>query len=133
MNKITQKQEAISRLNLLKIFPQAIKEFEQDLILNKSENDGLLFWLNETELKIVKNFENKYKALVYHVIHNYTEFGELYSLLYVSQHKEEWIYDKKDINRKNIFVYVYNVDNNSFSEFGNIGIELKNGGLVRLY
>ena len=95
--KIKQKQEAIERMKMLKIYSQAIKEFEKENVINVSEHGGILFWLDDEQQEMVKRFEEKYNAVVYHVIHNYTEFGELYSLLYVSQHETEWDYDKDDI------------------------------------
>lgn len=118
-------------MKMLEIYAATIKEFEKDNIINKSEHGGFLYWLDENEQKIVKEFEEKYNALVYHVIHNYTEFGELYSLLYVSQHEEEWDYDKDDIENNVALAYVKNIDEDMFSEFGSIGIKRQYGGLVR--
>ena len=86
---------------------------------------------SENEQEFVKEFEEKYNAIVYHIIHNYTEFGELYSLLFVSQHKEEWDWDNEDIKNNIAMVYVKNIDEDAFSEFGSIGIKSQFGGLVR--
>ncbi len=126
-----QKQEAIERMKMLKIYTQAIKEFEKDNVINVSEHGGILFWLDDEQQEMVKRFEEKYNAVVYHVIHNYTEFGELYSLLYVSQHENEWDYDKDDIKHNLALCYVVNKDEENFSEFGSIGIRPQFGGLVR--
>ena len=129
--KFEQKQEALNRMRMLDIYSPAIKEFEKENIINKSEHGGILYWLDENEQNIVKEFEEKYNAVVYHIIHNYTEFGELYSLLYVSEHKEEWDYDNDDLKHNIALVYVKNIDEDSFSEFGSIGIKSQFGGLVR--
>lgn len=129
--KIKQKQEAIERMKMLKIYTQAIKEFEKENVINVSEHGGILFWLDDEQQETVKRFEEKYNAVVYHVIHNYTEFGELYSLLYVSQHEEEWDYDKDDIKHNIALCYVVNKDEESFSEFGSIGIKSQFGGVIR--
>lgn len=129
--KLEQKQEALQRMKKLDIYFQAIKEFEKENIINKSEHGGMLYWLDENEEKFVKEFEEKYNAVVYHIIHNYTEFGELYSLLFVSQHKEEWDWDNEDIENNIAMVYVKNIDEDAFSEFGSIGIKSQFGGLVR--
>ena len=40
MNKNQQKQEALKRMKLLKLYPNIIKEFEKDGIVNLSENGG---------------------------------------------------------------------------------------------
>ena len=131
MNRKIQKEEAIKRMKLMKLFPTIIEEFEKEDVVNMSENGGMLFWLNDKLKELVKEFEEKYNALVYHIIHNYTEFGELYSLFYVSKHKDEWDYDKDDIAYKRQFVYVINVDDDSCSEFGTIGFKERFGGLMR--
>ena len=129
--KIKQKQEAIERMKMLKIYSQAIKEFEKDNVINVSEHGGILFWLDNEQQAMVKRFEEKYNAVVYHIIHNYTEFGELYSLLYVSQHENEWDYDKDDIKHNIALCYVVNKDEENFSEFGSIGINPQYGGVIR--
>lgn len=129
--KIKQKQEALERMKMLKIYSQAIKEFEKENVINVSEHGGILFWLDDEQQEMVKRFEEKYNAVVYHVIHNYTEFGELYSLLYVSQHEQEWDYDKDDIKHDIALCYVVNKDEENFSEFGSIGIKPQFGGVIR--
>ena len=129
--KIKQKQEAIERMKMLKIYSQAIKEFEKENVINVSEHGGILFWLDDEQQEMIKRFEEKYNAVVYHVIHNYTEFGELYSLLYVSQHENEWEYDKDDIKHNIALSYVVNINEESFSEFGSIGIKPQFGGVIR--
>lgn len=129
--KLEQKQEALNRMRMLDIYSPAIKEFEKENVVNKSEHGGMLYWLDENEQEFVKEFEEKYNAVVYHIIHNYTEFGELYSLLFVSQHKEEWDWDNEDIKNNIAMVYVKNIDEDAFSEFGSIGIKSQFGGLVR--
>ena len=129
--KIEQKLEAIKRMKKLDIYTQAIKEFEKDNVLNKSESGGILFWLDENEKKMVKEFEEKYNATVYHLIHNYTEYGELYSFLFVSQYKDDWDYDNEDLNNNRSLVYVKNIDEDAFSEFRTIGIRSQFGGLIR--
>lgn len=129
--KIEQKQEAIARMKKLDIYVQAITEFEKENLVNKSEHGGILYWLDENEQEMVKEFEEKYGALVYHIIHNYTSFGELYAFLYVSKNKDEWDYDNDDLNHNICLAYVKNLDEDAYSEFGSIGIKSQFGGLVR--
>ncbi len=131
MEKAKQKQEALERMKMLKLSDNIIREFEKDNIINMSENSGILYWLEEKEQAIVNEFETKHDALVYHVIHNYTEFGELYALLYVSNDEDEWGYDKDDIKCGCVLAYVKNVTDDWCSEFGSIGVKPQYGGLVR--
>ena len=128
--KAEQKQEAVYRMEMLNMHRNAIREFTKGK-LNLSEGFGALYWLNDEQNKIVKDFEEEHDAVVYHVIHNITQFGELYSLLYVSKDKEEWYQDRQDIQDGTPYAYVVNVSAPDCSEFGCIGIKPSIGGLIR--
>ena len=133
MERKEMKMEALERMQMLHLNEDAIKDFEENDKAWKSETDmGILYWLTEEEEKMVKEFEERTGGIVYHLIHNnYREIGECYSILYVSQHKEEWEMDRYDLNSYYPFVYVQNVTDESLSEFGAIGIRPANSGLVR--
>lgn len=131
MNKELQKQEAIKRMKLLKLHENPIKEFEKDGKLNQSEHGGMLYWLDENQQEIVKKFETEHNAVVYHVIHNYTDLGEMLALLYVSDSEEEWEYDIDDLKAGYPIAYVINLDDEYCSEFGSIGVKPQFGGLIR--
>ena len=133
MEKAKQKQEALERMKLLNLSKNIIKEFDKEGIVNLSENGGILYWLDSDQQAIVDEFEKEHDALVYHVIHDFTEFGELYSLLYVSKHEEEWEDEKDEIKIGIALSYVKNMDDDFCSEFGSIGIRPQFGGLVRTY
>lgn len=125
------KQECLERMEMLKLSRQCINAFKKGKIW-ESEGYGALYELNEEEQKIVDDFEHKVEGYkVYHVIHNMTEFGELYSLLYVSTEKREWKEDRKDIEQGCVFAYVCNKTDEWCSEFGTIGVKPSIGGLVR--
>lgn len=133
MERNEMKKEALERMQMLHLNEGAIKDFEENDKVWKSETDmGILYWANEKEEKMVKEFEEKTGGLVYHLIHNhYREIGECYSILYVSQHEEEWKMDRYDLSSYYPFVYVENIDDETLSEFGAIGIRPVNSGLVR--
>ncbi len=131
MEKAKQKKEALERMKMLKLSDTIIREFEKDGVINMSENGGILYWLDIDQQSIVNEFETKHDAVVYHVIHSYTEFGELYALLYVSNDEDEWDYDKDDIKCGCVLAYVKNVTDDWCSEFGSIGVKPQYGGLVR--
>ena len=99
-------------------------------LVNFKEKEVKMNTYKEVKDKI-KKFENEYNATVYHLIHNYTEFGELYSFLYVSNNEEEWEDDNADIRDGYTIAYVWNVDEEDFSEFGSIRVKSVFGGLVR--
>lgn len=119
----SKKQEAISRLKALKIFPQTIKDFEQGLVSVSEPPVGAFFWVDEEEKAEIKRFEEKYDVLVYMVIKTYTSFGTMNSYLYVSDYEEEWEDDRQDLADGVPFVYVRNIDAPDCSEFGSIQIK----------
>ena len=128
------KKEAIQRMNILGLFKPCIKAFENRFEVQLSEMTGGLYeFYSDEELNAkVKEFEEEYDALVYHVIYTFTQFGELYSFLYVSDHKEEWEMDNEDIADGYIMAYVWNKDAEWCSEFGTISVRERFGGLVRI-
>lgn len=133
MTRHEQKQEAIARMKMLKMHDNPIREFEKEDKINQSEHGGLLYWLDELQEQYVKAFEEKHKAVVYHVIHNYTDIGEMLSFLYVSDSPDEWEYDRDDLKQGYAYAYVMNLDDEYCSEFGSIGIKPQFGGLTRTY
>lgn len=125
------KQEAIERMKTLNLYPNIIKEFEKENIVNMSENGGFLYWLTDEQKEIVSDFEAEYDALVYHVIHNFTELGEMLTIFYVSDDEEEWEYDRADLKDGYACAYVKNLTDDMCSEFGSICFRQQYGGLVR--
>ena len=128
------KIEAINRMKALDLFEPCIKAFESRNEVQLSEMTGGLYeFSRDEELNAkIKEFEEEYDALVYHVIHTYTSFGEMYSFLYVPDYEEEWEMDNEDIQDNYAMSYVWNKDCPDLSEFGLIGIRQKFGGLVRV-
>ena len=127
------KQEAIERMEILKIQKRAIKEFKEQSKLNKSEGKlGKLYYLNEQEIELVKEYERESNALIYHIIHTISNLGETYELLFVAKEKDDWKDEKMDLKRgfatAKVIVVNYKLD----SEIGVIGFETRNGGIVRV-
>lgn len=129
------KAEAVERMRKWGIYPPIINQFvEKDVVCESAPPLGACYWLNDEQKKRVAEFENKFNALVYHVIHTYAEFGELENYLYVSDYKEEWGSDRADIKEECQLVYVNNLDAPFCSEFGSIGIKLTPAaGLLRFW
>ena len=132
MNKEERFIEAIERMKLLKLDNSCIEAFVKGKVW-ESEGYGALYEVNQKEQELIDNFEKNHpNCLVYHMIHNKFEFGECYSMLYVSGDKEEWEQDKQDIKDGYTFAWVENVDLDWCSEFGSIAIKPSIGGLVRI-
>lgn len=144
MNRETQKEEAVKRLEILKskgLMPCVKRAFDtKKQTIYYSEFNGLggaLYFFNETGgakqewIDLVKKFEEDYGALVYHITHEYTSFGELLDLFFVSKYEEEWNYDRNDLYNGYSYAYVINLSEPLFSEFGTIGYKTFGGGLIR--
>ena len=93
------------------------------------------FWVDqEPELyNKMKEIEKEYNCTVYAITHEFTEFGELYSFLIVTNYKSEWknlCYTEGGIHYA--FSYVWNKDDEYCSEFGTIGVRSMGGGIMRV-
>ena len=126
------RQEALKRMKKLNFHPNVLSDFNEGTI-NKSELIGILYWLNDEEIKKVREFEAENESIVYHVIHQFTNIGELYSFLYVKLDDEEWEMDNDGLKQREVLAYVWNKTAPEFSEFGYIGIRSQVGGLVRTW
>ena len=82
--------------------------------------------VEEKEIELIKainEFEKEYNVYVYHIVYSNTNIGQLYTMLYVSSHEEEWGSDRADIKEKQLYAYVWNRTDNCCSEIGLVGIE----------
>lgn len=129
------KAEAVKRLKMLRIFPETVRQFAEDGYVSRSEPPfGACYWYDGDDLEAIKEFEDQYDALVYFGIRSYTEFGALDSLLYVSDHAEEWDLDRAALKSGESCVFVRNLDAPELSEIGMIGIaKTPAAGLRRTY
>ena len=132
MNKEERFIEAIERMKLLKLDNSCIEAFVKGKVW-ESEGYGALYEVNQKEQELIDKIEKNHpNCLVYHMIHNVFEFGECYSMLYVSSDTDEWERDKQDIKDGYTFAWVENVDLDWCSEFGSIAIKPSFGGLIRM-
>lgn len=131
----TKKEKAIELLQELNIYHPYIKGFvEQDRVCFFEGFGG--YWVDqENELYAkMKEIEKNYKCLVYAITHEFTEFGELYDFLIVTDYPEEWdtlVYSQG--NRHTAFAYVWNKDDDWCSEFGSVTVQSFGGGIKRIY
>ena len=132
------KLEAIKRMRALKLFAPCVKAFKNDDEVQLTEPFGGLYEFGGDDVLngYIKDFETEYNALVYHVIHSMFnvdgDVWEMYNLLYVSDHKDEWEMDHEDIEQGYVMAYVINNTIPDYSEFGTIVVGNRIGGLVRV-
>lgn len=118
--------ESKKRIELLGLEPRfSDKLYMSDRYYIREVKDG------EMDLiRAINNFEKNYNAYVYHIIYTKSNFGNLYSMLYVSNNTEEWKADRKDLQNKECYAYVYNKSNEVCSEIGLIGVEKADTNLL---
>lgn len=139
-----QKQEAIKRLEILEneylLHKNVLKEFKQDETIYYSETfnklfSGILYWLRNKDefIEKVNEIEEKRNIYVYHCILTHTAFGDLLTMLYVSNDEEFWDFEKEQLQDGYSSSYVWNMSFELDSGFGDVGINGVNGGIVRRY
>lgn len=136
-NSIEQKKakalELMKQLDICEDFVEMFKE--KGIVTYFEQHIGYWAFQDDQLMEKIKAFEEKWNALVFAVTHEYCEFGECYSFLYIPDEKEEWDemvmhYDKP--NTYYAFAYVWNKDYEYDSEFGSILVHSRYGGLRRI-
>ncbi len=128
------KQKAIENLEKLDIYEPYIKGFKDEDNICYFENYGGFWAWQEPELiEKVKELEEKYNCLVYAITHEYTEIGEMYSFLIVTDYEEEFDMLLENYgNQYYAFAYVWNKDDEDSSEFGTVVLSSFGGGIRRI-
>lgn len=138
MNREQQKQKAMWAMSDMEIDKAYIHAFTKNNIITQFIRYAGYFIDENTEhnlLKKIKEIEEEYGCCVYAVTHENFEFGECFSMLYVSEYDEEQALtlQKEDDGIFYASAYVYNADNDCYSEFGTVGIKSAYGGIRRVY
>ena len=132
---MTQKEVAIKCMDKLDIYQPYIEKFKKDGTVTLFEGFGG-YYIDEHQepelLKKIREFEIETGALVYAVTHEFTQFGELYDFLIVSQYESEWVNTLYDISDGYAFAYVWNKTDEWCSEFGTISVGSFGGGIKRI-
>ena len=125
--------EAIMRMKALGIFPMTIQQFEYgDHVSISMPPAGAFFWAEGEDLERIKRFESEHNALVYVVIRSYTSIGKMDSMLFVSDHPENWAMDRIDLMLSQATAYVHIFATPDRSGLGSIGIAGTIGAGLRM-
>lgn len=132
--KHKQKNFAVSLLQKLDIEQSYIDIFKnEDVVTYFTHYIGFWAYQNEELIKKVKQIEKEYGCLVYAITHEFTEFGECYSMLIVSKYKSEWDFSFASEGRNHYaFAYVWNKTDDDCSEFGTVVVKSALGGITRI-
>ena len=129
MNNEKMKQEAISRMQRLELDEFVIEDFKNGK-LSLSDHNRITD-VPEDILKQIKEWENKYHNLVYHVVHG--GFGyETYECLSVSNYKEDWDYEDSIMDDNWVMSHSINISIPAYTESGSIKVKNNNGILQRI-
>ena len=134
MNANAKKEKAIELLKEMDIYTPYINGFKESGKVYFFENFGGYWVEQEPELYAkMKALEEKYKCLVYAITHEFTDFGECYSFLIVTNYKSEWkTLMCSEANTHTAFAYVWNKDDDWCSEFGSVTVQSFGGRLRRV-
>ena len=126
-------EEAAARMEHLDMDYRAISAMRQGEIWI-SEGPGALYDIpgtpdNEYLIESLEDIRRK-NMFPYHVIHDITDFGELFSVLVISSYLEEWDMDREELEQGYVLADVYNKDMD-LDDLGTIGIRPSIGGLIR--
>ncbi len=135
MKNVSKKDKALELMKKLEIYQPYIDGFKNENKVCFFEQFGGFWVYQEAEVeKKMKELEQEYNCKVYAITHEYTEFGECWDFLLVSNYPEEWEYALTDagINKYYATAYVWNKDDDNCSEFGDIVVQSFGGGLQRV-
>ena len=122
--------EAIKRMKELCIDKEAIDAYTNGKVY-VSSSTGRFIWADAEEQEMIDRFEEENDVLVYHAIFTRTAYCRFFSMLFVSQYKEDWQSDMNDIRHGCPTAMVINIDDEMFSGMGGIGIKQVSGRLER--
>ncbi len=127
------KREASRRMELLKLEPQTVQEFEAGaLYLSRQQGGQIALQPADEEARAwASQFEREYECLVYHALRADTPLaGACQALLFVSPASSDWDGERDYIKRAGL-VYAY-VSSELEDGVGEIMISPQNGGLIWL-
>lgn len=128
-------EKAVEIMERLGIYKPYIAGFKKKGNVCYFENFGGFWAYQDEELQNkICEIQNRYNITVYAVTHDITEFGELYSLLYVSNDEDEWKYAFEEYDKNKYYVnsYTWNKTDDWCSEFGDIVVTSFGGGIKRI-
>ena len=126
------KAEAVSRMRLMGLRKEYIRDFEQSGKIHLSVGDETLPELTDKDMDMIHRFEREHDALVFLVVRADLGFCVMDSLFYVSRYEEEWPMEHEDLKDGYALTYTVNYQYPDCSEFGSIAFgRTPEGEIVR--
>ena len=118
-------EESFVRLVQLGVRPDFIKQFSET---NQPINMIPPTFMSEELLEKIKEIISEKKLFPYMIVAS-PKFPSHISVVYTSRYKEDWALERKLIEDKNTMAYVYNTEDEDYSEIGVITLDSLDGGL----
>lgn len=126
------KQEAIKRLEILKLDSKIIKDFKDNnkVYVSKIKETGTEIIFDSKIVDMIKIFEQEKTIKIYHVV----IFDSQMYMLAIHKHKEEWKKEKLYLKKGWVTVVLFYTSKEGVIEFiaRDVGIEVENGKIKRL-
>jgi hypothetical protein len=137
MIKMLQKELAIKCLEMLGIYKPYIRKFKSKVGIPCFFENFAGFYADQEEKlwNRIKEVESKTGCLVYAITHEFTELGECWSMLCISQNPDslsDFISETGTQGQFYTYAYVWNQTEPIFSEFGDIVVKAFGGGIRRV-
>jgi hypothetical protein len=137
MDRVVQKELAVSCLEMLDIYKPYINKFKSKAGTPCFFENYAGFYVDqEPEIyNKMKEVEEEYGCLVYALTHEITDLGETWSLLCVPKSAESIEDVIGSFNQREFyaFSYTWNKSNPIFSEFGDVVVMSRFGGIKRVH
>ena len=125
------KIEALKRMKQLGLREKIINTFKAEDKLLCSDR-GKLTDVPPEILKEIREWEDTYGCMAYHVVHNGLYGYEIYNALSVSNYLEDWIFERRLIDNACSMAYTINITKPDYSESGSIQLAKFMGLLMRI-
>jgi hypothetical protein len=128
-------REGVRRLKELDIYPPYVRKFNSKAnVPTFFERFGGFYADQEPKLMAkIREVEAEHNCVVYAVTHEIVEGMNMWSMLIVSNDKDEWPWEFMNDDRSTTaWAWVWNTDMPDFSEFGSVTIRSFGGGICRM-
>ena len=127
------KEHALEMMKALDILPAVVRHFKKEDVLEYSEQNGCVYFLEDDMKEAVKRVEEEHDVLVYFVNRCYhKDFGEMWNMCCVSKYKDDWKVDLAEVKDGYVFCWVENKSAPDLSELGDCVFRPVIGGLCRI-
>lgn len=129
---MTQKEKAVECLQELDVYNYAFIRSGKVPVFDLFRARNVLGNKDLTEK--ITEIEKRFGCFVYAVTHECFSFGECYSMLVVSKYEEDWPHTLNRFckNCYSAFAWVWNVTDETCSEFGFVTIACSFDGIMRI-